>query len=216
MSAIKKLFRQNLQWHRQQQGISQSALSEQCGYDRTYVGKIERGEKDPSLEAIIQLTRALDISIIEFFRSDRPETNQTVARSLKEGKDLYQIIFDGAYRMVGLIDTSGQFLELNRNFLEFTGRDQEELSDCKLWECEFWGDSPWRRQWLQNKVDEAASGEVINAEMKVHPPNEKSITTMEFTLTPVQNDQGNIEFIMVDVQHSQQPPSEPSLIRQLS
>lgn len=216
MSAIKKLFQQNLKWYREQQGLSQSELSTQCGYDRTYVGKIERGEKDPSLEAIIRLTRELDISIINFFRSDRPETSQTVARSLKEGQDLYQTIFDSPYRMVALIDTEGRFIEINDTFLEFFNEDREELQGKPIWNCPFWGDSEWREQWLQKKVREAAKGEVLDTTMEIYPGGNNSTEMLNFTLTPVDNDETGVNYIMMDAQLLESSSSGQSLIRQLT
>lgn len=216
MSTIKKLFQQNLKWYREQQGLSQSELSTQCDYDRTYVGKIERGEKDPSLEAIIRLTRELDISIINFFRSDRPETSQTVARSLKEGRDLYQTIFDSPHRMVALIDTEGQFIEINDTFLEFLNENREELHGEPIWNCTFWGDSEWREQWLEKKVEEATQGNVLDTTMEIYPDGDNSTQILDFTLTPVENDQTSVNYIMVDAQLSESSPSEQSLIRQLT
>jgi len=42
------LFRENLRYYRQESDLTQEELSKACYYDRTYVGKIERGDKDPS------------------------------------------------------------------------------------------------------------------------------------------------------------------------
>lgn len=52
---------------RQQTGYSQEAFAEACGLDRTYIGGIERGERNVSLRNINQIANALNCSIAELF-----------------------------------------------------------------------------------------------------------------------------------------------------
>ena len=53
---------------RKEQGLSQEGLAEKCGLDRTYVGGIERGERNVSLVNIVGLARALQIDPAQLFR----------------------------------------------------------------------------------------------------------------------------------------------------
>ncbi|MFP5431606.1 helix-turn-helix domain-containing protein [Sphingobium sp. ba1] len=48
-------------------GLSQEDLADACGLDRTYVGGIERGERNPSLKNILKLASALDVALHELF-----------------------------------------------------------------------------------------------------------------------------------------------------
>jgi transcriptional regulator with XRE-family HTH domain len=41
--------------------MSQEVLSKEAGYDRTYVGKVERGESSPSLKTIQEFADILDV-----------------------------------------------------------------------------------------------------------------------------------------------------------
>ena len=53
-------------------GISQEELAERAGLHRTYVADIERGARNPSLESISKLARALELSIAALFSSSDP------------------------------------------------------------------------------------------------------------------------------------------------
>jgi len=44
---------------RESEGVSQEELADRCGLHRTYVGSVERGERNVSLANIVRLARAL-------------------------------------------------------------------------------------------------------------------------------------------------------------
>ncbi|MEK6540615.1 MAG: helix-turn-helix transcriptional regulator [Pseudomonadota bacterium] len=51
-------------------GLSQEGLADLCGLHRTYVGAIERGERNITLKTLSALALALDISSLELLKSD--------------------------------------------------------------------------------------------------------------------------------------------------
>jgi transcriptional regulator with XRE-family HTH domain len=52
---------------RKQLGMSQEELAAHADVHRTYIGMIERGEKNITLHNIVKICKALDISISKFF-----------------------------------------------------------------------------------------------------------------------------------------------------
>jgi transcriptional regulator with XRE-family HTH domain len=48
---------------RLQLGISQEALAERCGFDRTYISMLERGKRNPSLLNLLKLAKGLQTSV---------------------------------------------------------------------------------------------------------------------------------------------------------
>ena len=46
-------------------GFTQESFAEACALDRTYIGGIERGERNVSLRNIEVIARALEVSISE-------------------------------------------------------------------------------------------------------------------------------------------------------
>lgn len=54
-------FARNLRAARQQLGVSQEALGATAGLHRTEVSLLERAKRDPRLETLVKLARALEI-----------------------------------------------------------------------------------------------------------------------------------------------------------
>lgn len=58
---FREIFRDNLKKHREELGLTQIELSRRCQYEGSYLGKIERGDADPSLESILRIADALEV-----------------------------------------------------------------------------------------------------------------------------------------------------------
>lgn len=55
---------------REDRSLSQEGLAELAGLHRTYVGSIERGERNPSLDAIHALADGLGVRVGELFDTE--------------------------------------------------------------------------------------------------------------------------------------------------
>lgn len=64
---IKQRFGKAIRRRRRELDISQEKLAEIAEIHRTYISSIERGARNPSLENIEKLAKALDISISALF-----------------------------------------------------------------------------------------------------------------------------------------------------
>ncbi|TQV66153.1 helix-turn-helix transcriptional regulator [Exilibacterium tricleocarpae] len=60
-------FGQMVRELREKKGFSQEVFADQAGVHRTYMGGIERGERNPTLTTIWKIARALNISPAAFF-----------------------------------------------------------------------------------------------------------------------------------------------------
>lgn len=61
MTDLLRLFSTNVRRRRNQIGLSQDALAERADLHRTYIGAIEREEKNPTLRSIARIAAALEI-----------------------------------------------------------------------------------------------------------------------------------------------------------
>ena len=62
---LQQVFGARLREVRKQRGFSQESLALACGLDRTYIGGVERGERNISLINIYKIASALGISARE-------------------------------------------------------------------------------------------------------------------------------------------------------
>lgn len=54
---------------REERGLSQETLAARSGLDRTYVGMVERGERNPTLATVAKLLRVFGVSWTELGRA---------------------------------------------------------------------------------------------------------------------------------------------------
>lgn len=64
---IQKHFGERVRELRKQKGLSQESLALACELDRSYIGGVERGERNISLLNIQKIANALGISARELF-----------------------------------------------------------------------------------------------------------------------------------------------------
>ena len=67
IDSICKNFAKKLKEIRDKKGMSKGQLSSLAGCDMSYIGKIERGEKYPTLKTIAKLAVALEIHAKDLF-----------------------------------------------------------------------------------------------------------------------------------------------------
>jgi transcriptional regulator with XRE-family HTH domain len=67
MPNIKERFGKAIRRRRRELDLSQEELAERAELHRTYISDIERGDRNPSLENIEKLAKALEISIADIF-----------------------------------------------------------------------------------------------------------------------------------------------------
>ena len=64
-------FGEKVREERLKKGLSQEELASRAGVHRTYIGMIERAEKNITLESIQKIARALDLPLDELMRLEK-------------------------------------------------------------------------------------------------------------------------------------------------
>jgi len=68
MEDVRVRFGKAIRQRRHRLRVSQEEFADLCGLDRTYIGGIERGERNVSLVNIERIAKALKVSLSELFR----------------------------------------------------------------------------------------------------------------------------------------------------
>lgn len=72
MSDVNQRFGLALRRLRQDRGLSQEALADLAGLNRSYLGEVERGEVTPSLETMDKIAQGLGKGLAELFAASGP------------------------------------------------------------------------------------------------------------------------------------------------
>ena len=67
---VKTTFGQRVRALRKLAGLSQEQLALKCGLDRTYIGGVERGERNISIVNIEKIARAMHLSPKDLFEGE--------------------------------------------------------------------------------------------------------------------------------------------------
>lgn len=63
--AARRAFGAQVRFFRKTRGLTQVALAAACRLDPNYVGGIERGERNPSLDNITRIAESLEVSVAQ-------------------------------------------------------------------------------------------------------------------------------------------------------
>ena len=68
MEDIRKIVGRNVRQARQAAGLSQEALADRAGIDRTYVSGVERGVRNPTVTIVARLAEAMGVPAADLLR----------------------------------------------------------------------------------------------------------------------------------------------------
>ena len=105
MSEIAKAIGQRIRNYRTARGLSQEKLADLCGCHPTYIGQLERGEKNATIESIDKIATALDVSLSKLFDKlgGRDDGSRDIplecyeflsAKTKEEQEQLYRILLE--------------------------------------------------------------------------------------------------------------------------
>lgn len=67
MADLQKILGKRIRELRARKGFSQESFADHCGLHRTYMGGIERGERNLTIETVLTVSRGLGMTISDLF-----------------------------------------------------------------------------------------------------------------------------------------------------
>jgi len=68
-----KVVGERIRFYRKERGLSQEELAYRASLHNTYIGQLERGEKNATIESLAKVCVALDVTLAEFFKDEVSE-----------------------------------------------------------------------------------------------------------------------------------------------
>ena len=68
MQEVQKKLGKKIAELRRKRGFSQEGFAHECGFHRSYMGAVERGEKNITIQQLTKITKRLKISFSELFK----------------------------------------------------------------------------------------------------------------------------------------------------
>ena len=67
MPTLQEILGSRIRELRLKKGFSQESFADHCGLHRTYMGGIERGERNLTVQTVLTVSRGLDLTMSELF-----------------------------------------------------------------------------------------------------------------------------------------------------
>jgi len=75
-NTLKKGLGKKIRYFRKLEGLTQETLGEKAGISYKFIGEIERGEVNPSVDSLISIANALSVKVKNLFPSETDVTTQ--------------------------------------------------------------------------------------------------------------------------------------------
>ncbi len=79
--SLRAVLAENIRTFRREKGISQEELAELCGLHRTYIGSVERLERNVTLSTLEVLASAFGVTVPELLtKQESPSNNEQMGK----------------------------------------------------------------------------------------------------------------------------------------
>lgn len=79
--SLRTVLAENIKTFRKEKGFSQEGLAEQCGLHRTYIGSVERHERNVTLSTLEVLASTLGVTVPELLTErESPSNNEQTGK----------------------------------------------------------------------------------------------------------------------------------------
>ncbi len=103
MSEIARIIGQRIRHYRTEKGLSQEKLAEMAGCHPTYIGQVERGEKNATLESVEKMASAMNLPLSKLFEKIGEDSADSIplkcyelvaSKSKAEQEHLYKLLVE--------------------------------------------------------------------------------------------------------------------------
>lgn len=103
MSELKTIIGYKIREIRRARSLSQEQLGEKVDMSQSYIGEIERGEVNVSLETLDKLTRALDVTMLELLRLENIQLDSIRSNKMTVIQLLQELLIQKSLEEISMI-----------------------------------------------------------------------------------------------------------------
>jgi PAS domain S-box-containing protein len=149
----------------------------------------ELGEISAALDQMAdELQRRMEVL------SENEELKRT-QQALRESERRFRGIFDSTYEFLGLMNTDGTLIEVNRTALDFVGAESAEVIGRPFWDTPWWSNAAGAKQQLKHAVAEAARGKFVRFEAE-HRNAAGGTEIVDFSIRPIADETGKVTLLV--------------------
>ena len=115
--------------------------------------------------------------------------------SLRENEAKFRAVIDQSLQFIGLLNTDGILIVVNRSALEFAGVPESDVINRPFWETPWWTHSVELQERLKDAIRRAAAGETVRFEA-AHTAADGHLASVDFSVKPVVDPQGRILYLI--------------------
>ena len=124
--------------------------------------------------------------------------NRLSARALADSEKRYRTLFNSTYQFICVLDPDGNMLEANRTLLEFIGCEGDDVVGRSLCQALAMGSVLNDMEPMYKAIVRAVLGKLAHLELELKR-NDGTDSTVDFSLIPVKNDEGQVTLIIAEV-----------------
>lgn len=113
MNSIILIIGQRIRSYRINQHLSQEKLAELCNLHPTYIGQLERGEKNATIETIAKVADALKIDLGTLFEKIDVSKIQTNSYPLTAYNIIQRFSEDEQKKLIDILNSAVEFKNIN-------------------------------------------------------------------------------------------------------
>lgn len=118
-----------------------------------------------------------------------------ISKEVVEREQKARALFDLSFEFIGLLSSTGTVLDINKTALDFIGVNISDVINKPFWDTPWWSHSEATKNQIREDIKVAAAGKLVHDEA-IHIAKDGSIHTIDFTLKPVKNEQGQVIFLI--------------------
>lgn len=154
---MSNLFGQKLRILRKVRELSQHGLAGASGLTREYIARLESGQHDPSLTAVLALSRALEIGVDRLIEPSYKNKQKEAHVTKKEWNDEVESKINKIDAVVpwlkNIVEDDDKYFEWDSQKSAHQAMKYLELAMFEMWNLQYWQNKKQRDMWKKSTED---------------------------------------------------------------